>query len=175
MTELSFIQTKKTVSETLAELRQLFKRYGIEDWEPVPVDGGAGYSVRYLRGKNWTEITSVLQPSKAMNLRVCFQVIKNMFIWEARGVSGHVKGTAFMGAELVTSTSTKSESFDEACAILGIEPDASSEEIERIYKVKSQYAHPDKFPDPKEKEKATARFKRIQKAYEMVKKVKSSK
>jgi len=175
MVELSFIKTKKTVSETLRELRQLFKRYGIEDWEPVPIDGGAGYSVRYLRGKNWTEITSVLQPSKAMNLRVCYQVIKNMFIWEARGVSGHVKGTAFMGAELVTSTSTKSESFDEACAILGVDPGASLEEIERIYKVKSQYAHPDKFREPAEKEKATERFKRIQKAYELIKRIKGSK
>lgn len=175
MVELSFIQTKKTVSETLSELRQLFKKYGIEDWEPVPSDGGPGYSVRYLRARNWTEIQSVLQPTKAMNIRVCFQVIKNMFIWESRGVSGLVKGTAFMGADLVTTTATKSESFDEACAILGVEPSTSLEEIERIYKIKSQYAHPDKFTDPKEKENATERFKRIHKAYDMVKKVKTSK
>lgn len=80
-----------------------------------------------------------------------------------------------MGAELVTSTSTKSESFDEACAILGVEPGASLEEIDRIYKVKSQYAHPDKFTEPKDKEKAAERFKRIQKAYDMVKKVKAPK
>jgi len=37
MTELSFIQTKKTVSESLADLRALFKRYGIDDWEPIPM------------------------------------------------------------------------------------------------------------------------------------------
>lgn len=103
MVELSFIQTKKTVSETLSELRQLFKKYNIEDWEPVPVDSGAGYSVRYLRARNWTEIKSVLQPTKAMNLRVCFQVIKNMFIWEARGVSGLVKGyrSVLVGKEVL--------------------------------------------------------------------------
>jgi hypothetical protein len=86
MADLSFIQTKKTVSDSLADLRILFKRYDIDDWEPIPMDGGAGYSVRYLHNKNWTEIKSTYQPTKAMNLRVCFQVINNMFIWESRGV-----------------------------------------------------------------------------------------
>lgn len=174
MPELSFIQTKKSVSDSLADLRQLFKRYEIDDWEPIPLDGGVGYSVRYLRNRNWTEIKSTYQPTKAMNLRVCFQVISNMFIWESRGVQGLVKGTSFMGADIVTTTkSDKSESFDEACAILGIEPGASLEEIERIHKVKVQYAHPDKFNDPNEKQKASERFKRIQKAYEFIKKVKA--
>jgi len=44
-----------------------------------------------------------------------------------------------------------------------------------LRKVKSQYAHPDKFTEPKDKEKAAERFKRIQKAYDMVKKVKAPK
>ncbi|GAH61849.1 unnamed protein product, partial [marine sediment metagenome] len=57
-------------------------------------------------------------------------------------------------------------SFDEACATLGVEPEASWEEIDRVYKVKVQYAHPDKAGgDPD-------RFKRIQKAYDYLKKVK---
>ena len=175
MTELSFIQTKKTVSQTLSDLRALFKRYGIDDWEPIPMDSGAGYSVRYLRNKNWTEIKSTYQPTKAMNLRVCYQVISNMFIWESRGVQGLVKGTSFMGAEIVTTTKDKTESFDEACAILGVEPGASLEEVERIHKIKVQYAHPDKFNDPAEKQKATERFKRIERAYELIKKVKAPK
>lgn len=176
MPELSFIQTKKSVSETLADLRKLFKRYEIDDWEPIPVDSASAYSVRYLRNRNWTEIKSIYQPTKAMNLRVCYQVISNMFIWESRGVSGLVKGTAFMGADIVTTSGDKkTESFDEACAILGVEPSASLEEIERIYKIKVQYSHPDKYSDSIEKQKATDRFKRIQKSYELIKKVKSSK
>jgi len=170
--ELSFIQTKKSVSDSLADLRKLFKRYDIDDWEPIPLEGGAGYSVRYLRNRNWTEIKSTYQPTKAMNLRVCFQVISNMFIWESRGVTGLVRGTAFMGADIVTTTTTKAESFDEACAILGVEPGASLEEVERIHKIKVQYAHPDRFTEPIEKQKATERFKRIEKAYELIKKVK---
>lgn len=165
MTEISFIKTKKTVSETLSELRQHFKQQGIDDWEPIPAATGVGYAVRYLRGGNWTEIGSALQPTKAMNLRVCFQVIDNMFRWEARGVSGLIKGTAFMGGALVTTKGNTKESFEEACAIIGVEPETSWEEIKNVYRVKVAFAHPDKGGDPE-------RFKRIQKAYEYLSKVK---
>jgi len=175
MTEPSFIKTRKTVTETLADLRRLFAKREIEDWEPVPVEHGPGYTVRYFRNRSWTEIGSHFQPTKAMNLRVCYQVIDNMMRWEARGISGLVKGTVFMGGELATTQGGKTESFDEACAILGVDPKASWEEIDRLYKIKAQYAHPDKFTDPQEKKAAEQRFKRIQKAYDLVKKVKGGK
>ena len=175
MSKQSYIETSKTVPDTLADLRRLFSKWEIEDWEPVPVEKGPGYTVRYFRNRSWTEIGSYYQPTKAMNLRVCYQVIDNMFRWEARGVTGLVKGTAFMGGELVTTQSSKTESFDEACAILGVDPDASWEEIDRVYKIKVQYAHPDRFTKPEEKKSAEARFKRIQKAYDLVKKVKEAK
>jgi len=168
MPKTSFIETEKTVSQTLADLRKLFGKWEVEDWEPIPVEKGPGYSVRYFRNKTWAEIGSFYQPTKAMNLRVCYQVIDNMFRWEARGVTGVVKGTAFMGGELVTTKGGERESFDEACATLGVEPDTSWEEIDRVFKVKAQYAHPDKGGDPE-------RFKRIQKAYDYLRKVKGPK
>lgn len=166
--DISFIKTKKTVSQSLADLRRLFSRYSIEDWEPIPEESGPGYRVRYLRNKVWTEISSSFQPTKSMNLRVCYQVIDNMFRWESRGVGGIVKGTAFMGGELVATKGTRRESVDEACATLGVEPESSWEEIERVYRIKVQYAHPDKGGDAE-------RFKRIQRAYELLKKVKGPK
>ena len=175
MQEPSFIKTNKTVSQTLADLRQLFAKWLIEDWEPIPVENGPGYTVRYFRNRSWTEIGSYYQPTKAMNLRVCYQVIDNMFRWEGRGVSGLVRGTAFMGGELVTTERGATDSFDEACAILGVEPEASWEEIDRVFKVKVQYAHPDRFTKPEEKQVAEDRFKRIQKAYDLVEKVKGPK
>ena len=98
----------------------------------MPVEKGPDYAVRYLRNSNWTEINSSYQPTKAMNLRVCYQVIDNMFRWEARGVSGLVKGTAFMSGGLVATEGGEKESFDEACAILGVDPKASWEEIDRL-------------------------------------------
>ncbi len=170
--EPSFIKTTKTVSETLADLRRLLDKYGIEDWEPIPVENGPGYTVRYFRNRNWTEIGSSFQPTKSTNLRVCYQVMDNMFRWEARGVTGLVKGTAFMGGELVVTERSRTESFDEACATLGVEPASSLEEIKAAYRVKVQYAHPDKFKDPEEKKAAEARFKRIHSAFELVEKVK---
>jgi len=166
MPEPSFIETRKTVSQTLADLRRVFSKWEIEDWEPIPVEKGPGYTVRYFRNRIWTEIGSFYQPTKAMNLRVCYQVIDNMFRWEARGVTGLVKGTAFMGGKLVTTgKGAERESFDEACAVLGVEPEASWEEIDRVYKVKAQFAHPDKGGDHQ-------RFKRSLKAYDYLKKVK---
>ncbi len=77
--EPSFIKTSKMVSETLADLRQLFAKWAIEDWEPMPEEAGPGYNVRYFRNRSWTEVGSHYQPTKAMNLRVCYQVIDNMF------------------------------------------------------------------------------------------------
>lgn len=171
--ELTFIQTKKSVQETLADLRKLFKKYDIDDWEPIPIDGGAGYAVRYLHNKNWTEIKSTYQPTKAMNIRICFQVISYMFQWENRGVQGLVKGTTFMGAEVVTTSGNREESLDEAFAILGVDPGASLEEVENTYRVKAKFNHPDKFTDTDDKKRAEERFKRIQKAYELIKKLKA--
>lgn len=168
MEKISIIKTDKTVSHTLADLRQLFRRYELEEWEPIPAEKGPGYSVRYFRNKTWTEIGSFYQPTKAMNLRVCYQVIDNMFRWEARGVTGLIRGTAFMGGELVATARPVGESFDEACAILGVDPEASWEEIQRVYQVKAQYAHPDKKGDPE-------RFKRLTKAYELIEKIKKGK
>jgi len=166
--EPSFIKTRKVVSQTLADLRKLFSRREMQDWEPLPDEKGPGYRVRYYRNRIWTEIGSFYQPSKAMNLRVCYQVIDNMLRWEARGVTGVVKGTAFMGGELVTTTRTKTESFDEACATLGVDPEASFEEVKKVYQVKVQFTHPDRGGDPE-------RFKRIQKAFELIEKVKKPK
>jgi DnaJ family protein A protein 2 len=73
-----------------------------------------------------------------------------------------------MGAELVATKGGQRESFDEACAIIGVEPEASWDEIVSVYRVKAGFTHPDKGGDPE-------RFKRIQKAYEYLKKVKGPK
>ena len=60
---------------------------------------------------------------------------------------------------------TDRESYEEACAVVGVDPGASWEEVRRVYLAKVQFAHPDKGGDE-------ARFKRLQKAYEYIAKVK---
>ena len=176
MGKISVIDTDKTVSQTLADLRKMFIKWEIEDWEPVPGKDGRSYSVRYLRGGHWIEIDSQLQPTKAMNLRVCYQVISFLHLWENRGVTGIAKGVTFVGA-LVPTGATDRDSFEESCAALGVDPEASSEEIERVYKLKVSFSHPDNFPNatPEEKKSAEDRFKRQTKAYDYLKKVKGAK
>ena len=165
---VNVIDTTKTVTDTLADLRSLFKDWGIEDWEPFPDDSGPGYTVRFLRDKTWTAIGSSLQPTRAQNLRVCYVVIHNMKIWGERGVRGVAQGVQFVGGLVATGKDSDKESYETACAVLGVEPDASVEEVKRVYQAKAQFAHPDKGGDEE-------RFKRLQKAYEHIVKVKGAK
>ncbi len=64
-----------------ADLRMLFRRYDIEDWEPIPGESDRSYPVRYLQGGQWTTISSLVQPTKEHNLRHCYQVIQYLFLW----------------------------------------------------------------------------------------------
>lgn len=164
MSKISIIDSDKTVSETLADLRRVFKEWSIEDWEPVPGTDGRSYSVRYLRSSQWTDISSQLQPTKSMNLRVCYQVIMYLRLWENRGVTGIAKGVTFVGG-IVPSKNQDKEDYEQSCAVLGVEPTASVEEIKSVFRAKAQFAHPDKGGDEE-------RMKRIQKAFDYIMKVK---
>ncbi len=167
MSKISVMDTDKTVSQTLADLRRLFGDWGIEEWEPIPTKDGRSYSVRYLKVGQWIEISSQLQPTKSMNLRVCYQVIKFLKLWENRGVTGIAKGVTFVGGIVPVKDGAR-EDYEESCATLGVDPEASMEEVERIYRVKVQFAHPDKGGEAE-------RFKRIQRAYDYILKVKGGK
>lgn len=176
MGKISVIDSDKDVSQTLADLRKMFAKWEIEDWEPVPGEDGRAYSVRYLRGGQWIDINSQLQPTKAMNLRVCYQVISYLHLWENRGVTGIAKGVTFVGSLVPTGASDR-DSFEESCAILGVDPGATWPEIKSVYSVKVNFTHPDKFPNapPEEKKALEERFKRLTKAYDYIKKVKGDK
>lgn len=172
--KISIIDSEKTVSQSLTDLRRIFTDWGIDEWEPIPDKDGRAYSVRYLKAGQWMEINSQLQPTKAMNLRVCYQVIMYLKLWENRGVTGIAKGVTFVGG-LVTTEETATDTFEESCAILGVDSDATWQEIDKTYKLKVQFYHPDTKQAPEEKKQAEARFKRIQRAYDYLKKVKGPK
>ena len=173
MPKISIIDSDKMVSQTLADLRRLFGDWEIEEWEPIPDKDSRSYSVRYLKAGQWIEINSQMQPTKSMNLRVCYQVIKYLKLWENRGVTGIARGVTFVGG-LVPVGDTIKEDYEESCAILGVAPDASWEEIERVYAIKVQFCHPDKLGNTSAKEKSAGeeRFKRLTRAFEYLRKVK---
>jgi len=175
MPKISVIDSDKTVSESLAHLRVLFGKWGIEEWEPIPGEDNRSYTVRYLKNKQWVEITSQLQPTKAMNLRVCYQVITYLKLWENRGVTGIAQGVTFVGGLVTTENNADREDYEQSCAVLGVDSAASLAEVEGVYKTKVKFAHPDHFTDPEERKQAEERFKRIDKAYNYIKKVKGAK
>ena len=160
------IYTKKSVQETLSDLRKLFRDHEIEDFEAVPKDGNT-YSVRYYGGGTWVEIESRMQPTKSGNLRQCYQVIDSLLRWQLRGVSGLANKQTFMSSALVSisGNAQKASEFVEACGVLGVDPDTSLEEIQDVYRVKAKRAHPDAGGDPE-------RFKRLTRALEVIEKIK---
>ena len=162
---LNIIDTSKKVQETLADVRKLMRDWGVEDYEPIPGEDGRSYAIRYLRGKVWMEISSSLQPTKAQNLRALYWAIHNLKTWGERGLTGLAGGVTFVGGLVPTGKGGDRESFDEACEILGVDHDAPVEEIKRIFQIKVQRHHPDHGGDPE-------RFKRLQKAYDLILKVK---
>ena len=74
-------------------------------------------------------------------------------------------GVTFAGELVPTGRNSDRESFDEACATLGVDPDAPVDEVKKVFQIKVQRHHPDHGGDPE-------RFKRLQKAYELILKVK---
>ena len=159
---MTTIETDKTIPETLADLRTLFGRYEIEDWEPIPGQADHSYSVRYLYLGQWVTISSVIQPSKAHNLRQCYQVIQYLFLWSRRGVGGVSQGVTFIHGGLATVEGNRqTDSLAEAYATVGVDNTASQEEIDSVYRAKVKFAHPDTTQDPDEKSIRTERTTRL--------------
>lgn len=168
---MTTISTSKRVSDTLADLRILFKRYGIEDYEPIPEDNSQAYSIRYYYGGEWQLISSRSQPTRAQNLRQCFQVIQYLLIWASRGVSGVTRGVTFIHGSLATTGATGAEeTLAEAYTTIGVEPTATWEEVEAVYRAKVRHNHPDLVQDQEEKQIREDRLTRLNAAYEKLEK-----
>ena len=167
--------SNKTISETLQDLRALFNRYEIEEWEPIPSDTMA-YSVRYRKDQQWVIISSHLQITKARNLRQCYQVVQYLFLWASRGVGGVSQGVTFIHGGLVRVGEGKDEdTLAEAYATLGVEAANSLDEIGAVYRAKVKYAHPDGEPNPQEKKLKEERTGRLNEAWGKVQKARGAK
>ena len=168
---MATIETDKTIPETLGDLRNLFARYETEDWEPIPGQQDHSYSVRYMSGGQWVTISSIIQPSKAHNLRQCFQVIQFLFLWARRGVGGISQGVTFIhGGLAVRDGNAQTDNLAEAYATVGVDSVATMEEVESVYRAKVKFAHPDTTQDPDEKIIRTERSARLNVAYELIQK-----
>ena len=172
---MTTMKTKKSVQETLADLRALFRKYDIEDWEPVPAEAGHAYTVRWHQSSQWMEVSSHLQPTKAHNLRQCYQVTQYLFLWGTRGVGGIASGATFIHGGLATTGTRQqtADEFAEACATIGVEPETSWDEVQQVFRAKTRFAHPDGAKDPADKAAREDRMKRLNAAMEVLEKVKA--
>lgn len=166
------METKKTVSQTLRDLRKVFRKLDIEDYDPIPSEDGPGYSVKYRLDRKWVTISSGLQPTRARNLRVCYDVISRMAVWTERGVSGIAQGVTFMGTSMAKTEGGGGDSIDEAFFTIGVDRTDDMEMVEDVYRTKAKRIHPDKISDPEEKKQAEQRMARLNKAVELIRKVK---
>lgn len=168
--------SNKTVPETLQDLRQLFNRYNIEEWEPIRSEQDLSYSVRYRKDNQWVIIGSRMQATRARNLRQCYQVIQYLFLWASRGVSGVSQGVTFIHGGLVRAGEGKDEdTLAEAYATLGVDATDSLDEIGAVYRAKIRFNHPDGVQDPEEKRSREERSSRLNAAWGMIEKARGAK
>ena len=173
---MTTFKTSKSVSETLTELRNLFRRYKLEEWEPIPDQHTNAYSVRWLQGGEWHTISSTMQVTKAQNLAQVRHIIQLMLLWGSRGVGGVSGASTFIHGGLATLAKRDTEDeLTEAYATLGVDPDTSMEEVSSVYHAKIRYAHPDGVQDINEKRLREERTKRLNRAYEFIEKARKGK
>lgn len=167
-------------TRTRNDLRHMFDLWGIEQFSILReqeeyVSGGMkrgnGVTVSYLRKGSWQTVFCN-HGNYQENMRSIFLFLDRVRIAEKMGIAyqglSSTKDLVSTGPAKDNGNSEAKENFEDACDVLGVEPTASFDEIDRTYKVKVQYAHPDKGGDPE-------KFKRIQRAYEYVKQVKGVK
>ena len=164
------MQSNKSVQETLSDLRKLFLKFSVEDWEPIPDEHSTTYSVRYRLAGQWVTISSSLQPTKSQNLRQCFQVISYLFLWAKRGIGGISQGVTFIHGGLVRVNAPQEDTLSEAYATIGVDPTDPIDEIRAVYHAKIRFNHPDHARDPEDKRIKNERTSRLNDAFTIIEK-----
>lgn len=173
---MTTMTSTKAVSETLKDLRTLFGRYKIEEWEPIPSKVDLSYSVRYRQDDQWVTISSRMQPTRAKNLRQVYQVIQYLFLWASRGVGGVSQGVTFIHGGLVrVGEAMDEDGLAEAYATLGVDSSDSLDEIGAVYRAKIKFNHPDGVQDLQEKSLREERSSRLNGAWDLIEKGRGAK
>ena len=145
--------TQKSWSETLADLRATFDRWGVADWSVTPRSGSRKIiqsdrertvTVRWaLRGEQ-VVVTLAQYERDAENLRAIYNSIEALRLIESRGVSGLVRDIFAQlpppaGELATTAPSAASDPY----ATLGVTRTLPLAAIEAVWKALLREAHPD--------------------------------
>ena len=143
------IYTQKSWRETIAELDDAMRRWGVSDWETNHPSGiqvrsttwqqtEAQRTVKLTYHKNGKTVTLVMgrQARAVDNLRVLYLAVEAMRLNEKRGISDVIESAYLQLAA--------PEDSPDPYELLEIRPTASLAVAEMAYKAKVRDAHPDR-------------------------------
>ena len=141
------LTTKKTWNETMQELEDQMRLWGVNQWETNYPKGARSEAwsqkeevrtVKLTYNKNGKTVNIIMgkQNRAVDNLRVLYLAIEAMRLNERRGISD-VLESAYL--QLAAPTQGR-----DPYEILEIRPDASLEVAEAVYKAKVRNIHPDR-------------------------------
>ncbi len=164
------------VERTRKDIREMFDKWGIDkseyeiNWQVETLTTGMqrrlpGVTINYLRDGKWQTVSCFSQWNRANNLRQLYMFLDRIRKSEKVGIQyqGLSYSTEVVSSSKASATDERNRREDllDAYDILGSSPDEPVELVKEIYRKKVLYYHPDKGGD-------TERFKRLQKAYEMI-------
>ena len=173
------LSSVKDVDKTREDIRLEFRRWKIDAseseiiWEydkSRPTVRLPGVEVRFMRNNAWQSISCYQFHTRGENLCQCLLLIKRLRIAERFGVQ--YKGLTSSKAVAVTGNNevqTEDDRLKDAYDRLGVTPKDSMDLVDRVYKVKSQYVHPDVIGGNAEA------FKSLTASYELIKKSREQK
>ncbi len=171
--EVELDQTRKEIRDTMRKWHIYPSEFEIL-WEESTVPGMQskrlpGAIFRYMRNGIWQTVTCAQFANRGDNLRQIFFLLDRLRKAEKFGVQ-YVALTSTKEVIAVNGASERERRLEllDAYDILGISPDDPTELIERTFRTKSMYYHPDKGGNPE-------KFKRLAAAYDLVMKAKGLK
>lgn len=141
------IRTTKTWHQTMDELAEQMRMWGVTDWETNRPSGArsdassqsdSARTVKLTYTKNGKTVTLVMgkQNRSVDNLRVLYLAVEAMRLNERRGISD-VVASAYMQ---IAAPEQEEDPFE----VLDIRPGAPLEVAEAAYKAKMRNVHPDR-------------------------------
>lgn len=167
MTDYGYtITTVKSWSETMDDLAEQMRMWGVTDWETNHPSGArsktdyqtdAQRTVKLTYNKNGHSVTLVMgnQRRAVDNLRVLYLAVEAMRLNERRGISDVIKSAYLQLAAPAADV--------DPYELLEIRPSASLDVAEAAYKAKVREAHPDRGG-------SAERMKQLNKAIEQIRK-----
>jgi hypothetical protein len=142
-----------TADRTRSDIRHLFDLWRIEQFSIVREQveyargglvKGNGATVTYLRKTGWQTVTCVAGDNYADNLRRIFLFLDRIRLAEKQGVAYQGLSSS---KDIVKTTAdprlTEQENLKEAYDFLGVKSTDPFELIEKLYKSRATYFHPD--------------------------------